>query len=174
MRRRRAIQAGALAVAGATGALAVDRTVLRDGPRSVTGRVGVRNDAESPLELSIHVRKSTIAEGSPALVEFAVTNHGGSAAEYVTGTPAPFGVLYAERTLLWTDAYEADPGTRTEGKRVVGGTDGGPTVTVPAGESRTETYEFDAVTGEYVVNRTGNPFEVDGVVYAPELTVTRG
>jgi len=141
------------------------------GQHQVSGTIADREGGPSPLELWINVVREESTELRPALIELGVINTGESEASYTTGVPEPFAVLYADDEVLWTDAYKESSCILTLGKGVKGGCDAGIEIVIQPDERRSETYEFHAPKGAYIVNQTKNPFEIDRVQYTVERIV---
>jgi hypothetical protein len=121
------------------------------------------------------VRRATITEESPAVVELTARNETERDVEYGTGAPRPFGALYdpdSPGAILWTERYAESQYVDTEGRRITGGEDIGLEVTLSPGGSRSETYEFSAPPGSYSIRRTGNPITLGEDTYELEATVS--
>lgn len=130
------------------------------------------SDQDPTFTVELDTLDDKIKNNSPAIVAIRASNISNEEANYVTGTPKPFGVLYAGDNLLWSNAYRRSSGVETKNREVVGGTDGGPSVTVPPGESVSDSYELIAGPGSYTIHQNYNPFEINGHEYKLKLEVS--
>lgn len=164
---RRAYLAGLLVtVSGLSGCLSQGGI---GGPSLVSAAIVERRGSQSPLSLSVSTLRGTTTPEKPAQIQFTIQNTGEKEASYLTGEPTPFGILTAGDHVLWTDAYRKSNCIQTEGREIKGGCDGGPSVTLQPGQRQSETYEFSAPPGEYMVE--DGTLEIGTMTYAVEITV---
>lgn len=145
-----------------------------DEGRSVS--VTIRHVAgDGAISFNRNVHRSRITDESPAVIELIARNETESDVSYGTGAPKPFGALYdpdSPEAILWTDKYDESQYVETEGRQIAGMDDIGLSVTLSPGDSRAETYEFEAPPGSYSIRRTGNPLRLGDDTYELDVAVS--
>jgi hypothetical protein len=101
-------------------------------------------DLETPPRLSVtaELLDESAEADDPAIFELRAVNTSEEPLRFGTGPPHPFGVLYADDLLLWTDAYRENSHIHTENGNVIGWNDVADNVTLEAGEEVSEEYEL--------------------------------
>ena len=119
--------------------------------RSVGYRVTLEHEAiesDAPLVVKTAIEDGRVTPGEPAILSMSITNEGADAFEWMSGAPAPFGILRASKTgsdrefALWNDAYERSDHVSTVAGLIVGVNDIGLITELEPGESRFSRYEL--------------------------------
>lgn len=101
-------------------------------------------DTSPRLSITAELLDDTATPDDPAIFELRAENTSEEPLRWSTGPPRPFGTLYADELLLWTDAYEESGHVHTADGDVVGGNDVAVAVTLDSGASISEEYEIQA------------------------------